>query len=195
MVLRHAEHHFNLQCLPAAYYGPLKNAPVVLLFLSPGFDISDLDHANSIEGQTWYASQRSGTAPLPTEQDHAALFQWWTGICRPFRLDPDQIRHKLAILNLGAYKSVDFRDWHMLSALPSSRKALDWVQSVLFPQAEGGERVVVCLRSAKHWGLRTAEGGPYGEALFAPSVTRAGHMLHGDLRERIIRVIQARLRG
>jgi hypothetical protein len=58
---------------------------------------------------------------------------------------------KIAFLNVDAYHSEKFGDWHMLTALPSSRMALDWAQFELFGQAEEGKRVVVCLRSAQLW--------------------------------------------
>ena len=65
-----------------------------------------------------------------------------------------------------------FNDWHMLTALASSRAALDGAQSVLFPQAERAERVVVCLRAARVWGLSRGEDGKaqvHGKSLFVPT--------------------------
>jgi hypothetical protein len=47
---------------------------------------------------------------------------------------------------------------------------LDWAQSVLFTQAERGERVVICMREVNFWGLEA--GQRYGKALFAPQTTR-----------------------
>ena len=35
------KHGFNLECLPAAFGGRLRTAPVVLLFLSPGLAESE----------------------------------------------------------------------------------------------------------------------------------------------------------
>ncbi len=31
------EHNLELECLPNPYYGPLRTAPIVLLYLNPGF--------------------------------------------------------------------------------------------------------------------------------------------------------------
>jgi hypothetical protein len=60
---------------------------------------------------------------------------------------------------------------------------LDWAQSVLFPQAERGERVVICMRAVNFWGLEA--GQRYGKALFAPQTTRGGHMRKRGMRELI----------
>jgi hypothetical protein len=71
---------------------------------------------------------------------------------RQFGVNPDSAVDKIAFLNIDAYHSEKFGDWHMLTALPSSRMALDWAQFELFGQAEEGKRVVVvCLRSAQLW--------------------------------------------
>src|SRR4051795_8170713 len=69
-VLRRAPHAFQLECLPTSFYGPLKTARVVLLFLSPGFRPADLEHAKSEAAQTYYQTQRTGCAPLPTREHH-----------------------------------------------------------------------------------------------------------------------------
>jgi hypothetical protein len=45
-------HDFNLDCLPSCFMGPLRAAPVVLLFLSPGFKNEDLEEANSESDKT-----------------------------------------------------------------------------------------------------------------------------------------------
>jgi hypothetical protein len=52
-----------------------------------------------------------------------------------------------------------------------------------FSRAEAGNRVVVCLRSARAWGLEP--GTQRGQALFAPKFNRAGFMLHGPMREKV----------
>jgi hypothetical protein len=97
------------------------------------------------------------------------------------------------VLNIGAYHSKTFTDYPLLAALPSSRVSIDWAQSVLFPQAMRGERVVVCLRSAHFWGL--AAGNQYGQSLFAPSVTRRGDIMKKTaeqkrMRQAIIRAVK-----
>jgi len=186
-VLERIEHGFASECLPQAYRGPLRTAPVVLLFLSPGLDTEDAKHCASELGKRYYAEQRKGNAILPTEEAHPSAYKWLDRIIRQFGISYEQSRTKVATLNIGAYKSKDFKDWGMLAALPSSRACLDWAQSVLFPQAEAGERVVVCLRSPKYWGLKS--DGAVG-SLFSPECNRGATMLHGDMRQRVIEAVQ-----
>jgi hypothetical protein len=73
------------------------------------------------------------------------------------------VKNKIALLNIGAYHSADARSFGSLLALPSSRVSVGWAQDVLFPDAEAGRRIVVCMRSASYWGLeqgRKYEGIP-----------------------------------
>lgn len=57
-------HGFELGCLPGCFNGPLRTAPVVFLYLSPGFSQSDLDKANSDEGKDAYLELWQGRRPL-----------------------------------------------------------------------------------------------------------------------------------
>jgi hypothetical protein len=75
----------------------------------------------------------------------------------------------------------------MLASLPSSRVCLDWAQSVLFPQAEAGEKVVVCLRSSDYWGLGIGE--PIG-SLFRPKCIRNAIMRKDVMREQVKEAVQ-----
>jgi hypothetical protein len=59
----------------------------------------------------------------------------------------------------------------------------------LFPQAERGEKVVICLRLARFWGHK--QGERYGHSLFAPPVNRSGPMVHGEMREQIIEAVKS----
>jgi hypothetical protein len=175
-------HGFDLRCLPLNFAGRLRDAPVVLLYLSPGFAEIDIKIARSKAGQEHLARQRTGRAGLADLNPAAARWRaghlGWLG-------DPEQLREKVAIANIGAYHSRTFADHHVLAALPSSRAMLDWAQGTLFPQAERGDRLVVCMRAANFWGLET--GQRYGKALYAPLTTRGGHMRRGELRSEIER--------
>lgn len=181
---RRPDHGFELGCLPSAYMGPLKNAPVVLLYLSPGLSPFDLEDAQSQAGQLRYQNQRTGTALLPSRGEHESAWKWWTSRTRSLG-DEEGVRGNVAILNIGAYHSTSFADWALLCALPSSRKSLEWAQEVLFPEAEKGDRIVICLRAARYWGLQVREQ-PHGKALFAPRTNKGGYMLKGGARERVI---------
>jgi hypothetical protein len=178
---------FNLKCLPFCFFGPLKTAPVVLLYLSPGLNQFDLDEARSVAGCTRVANARSGEQPIPAMDQHAPIWKWWKQRVKVFGQKPEELRSKIAVLNIGAYHSKSFDDYSFLASLPSSRVCLDWAQSVLFPQAMAGERVVICLRSAPFWGLKA--GKSYGKTLFAPLVNRGGHMKNCAMRNRIVRAV------
>jgi hypothetical protein len=195
-VLSRVPHGFNLGCLPASYFGPLRTAAVVLLFLSPGYEPSDEEYAGTAEGRAYYKRQRTGLASLPSGTEQVSSHRWWTGIVRQFSTEPEAHAKKIAILNIGAYHSVQFTDWSILMALPSSRAAVEFAQRVLFPEAESGERVVVCMRSAHRWGLSIGAdrgGRRFGEALLVPRCTRGGFMNHGEFREEVVRKVRSAL--
>lgn len=185
-------HGFNHKTLPACFMGPLRTASVVLLFMSPGLSPQDEDLAKNKETQEYYVRRRQGNEPLPDVRTPGA--KWWTERTKCFETDEintARIALNLAVLNIGAYHSKEMKDPELLAALPSSRVCLDWAQSVLFPAAEIGERVVVCLRAAKFWGLRS--GTKYSGTLFAPPVTRGGHMIQGPTRDKVIEAVRAAL--
>jgi hypothetical protein len=186
-------HGLDLRCLPGCFGGPLRNAPVVLLFLSPGFGPQDLKDARTSQGQARYAEQRKGYLKLRARTEHPDGHKWLVSKTKAFGIEFEKLRRKIAVLNIGAYHSKEFKDYPLLAALPSSRVSLEWAQNKLFPQAIRGERVVICLRAAHFWGL--AEGKTYGRSLFAPSVTRGGHMRkktrkQNKMRENICRAVQ-----
>ncbi len=186
---------FDLSCLPGCFDGALRSAPVVLLYLSPGFDEADIEEANTTAGHARYAAQRAGSQPLPSKEEFEPHFRWWSSRTAVFG-EPDVVREKVAILNLGSYHSRTFSGQLALAALPSCRVTLDWAHTVLFPAAMRGERVVVCMRSASSWGLET--GQKYGTALFAPPTVRAGHMRRKEegesaYRDAVIKAVRERI--
>jgi hypothetical protein len=136
-VLSRVRHNFCLRALPAAFSGCLRTAPVVLLFLSPG--LSEFDFKKSEIAR--YRRLWSGREPLPGPDDHETAWRWWKRQTKCFG-GWEELRTKVAILNICAYHAKPFRDWHLLAALPSSRVSLDWAQHVLFPEAIAGRRVV-----------------------------------------------------
>ena len=191
-------HGLKLNCLPGNFMGPLKTASIVLLFLSPGFVRFDAKFARTSKGRSWYAKTRTGNHPLPSKADHASANKWWEKFARMFEVEPIQLRDKMAILDIGAYHSKKFSDYPLLAALQSSRVTLEWAQTVLFPQAMRGERIVICLRSPHFWGL--ARGRKRGRSLFSPNTTRGGYPLlkrrrDKKLRDEIIRSVQIAIRN
>jgi len=187
-VLSRVQHNFDLRCLPACFHGPLRSAPVVPLYLSPGLSEQDYTDAETRGGRARYRRRWDGNEPLWGPEDHERAWRWWKSRTACFG-DWRDLRTKVAILNIGAYHSRTFADAPLLAALPSSRVSIDWAQHVLFPEAIAGRRAVVCLRSARFWGLQ--EGKHYGKALFAPPVTRGGHMKRDPMRDAVIREVEA----
>ena len=183
------QHGFNLNCLPLSFSGPLRHARVVLLYLSPGLPKTLVEQSKTPEFQRLYAYQRTGRASLPGPDSPG--HKWRMGRLA-FLGDWQKHRDRIAVFNIGAYHSTKFIDHDVLASLPSSRIALDWAQSVLFPEAEAGKRVVICMRAAKYWGLRAGE--TYGKSLFAPNTTRGGHMLADEQRKIIVRRAQRALK-
>jgi hypothetical protein len=179
-------HGFDLKELPGCFMGPLRTAPVVLLFLSPGSSGGDRPSPVIVK---WHDRNRSGDEPLVSSAIHAPTHRWWMRRTKCFQCEPEKLARKVAIFNIGAYHSKTFKDHGLLAALPSSRVALDWAQSTLFPAAEAGERVVICLRAARYWGLET--GRKYKGTLFAPNVTRGGHMHKKDQKKIVAAVKRA----
>ena len=185
-------HLFDLRCLPHCFLGPLKTAPVVLLYLSPGLDDEDVRDARSYAGRNRYVKCRLGEQPLPGPDEHRKAWEWWTSRTRCFGIeDWKQLSSKVSVLNIGAYHSKKGPNDQILAALPSSRVSLDWAQTVLFPQAIAGDKVVICLRAAHFWGLDEGKNGKrYGKSLFAPRVQRGGHMLDKRLKATVIKAVQ-----
>lgn len=183
------QHGFDLNCLPCSFSGPIRTAPIVLLYLSPGLSPDDGKLANSERGKVLHRRNRHGSALLPDREDHAPAFKWWSSRTKCFGTW-QEVRPHVAILNIGGYHSSTFTDWQMLASLPSSRASLDWAQNYLFPDALADRRMVVCLRSARFWGIGE---GRHGASLYAPPVTRSGHMRHGPLRDEIVQAASARI--
>lgn len=184
------KHGFDLRCLPAAFGGALKTAKVVLLFASPGLSSQlDLSDANTNEGKDYYMRRWKGREPFRDEGDGS---KWLRSIVKRFG-EYDDIRHGLAVLNIGAYHSRRVKNWRAVMSLPSSRASLDWAQNVLFPRAESSETVVICMRAATSWGLE--RGRRYRGTLFAPIVNvQRGYLVRDNpANERIVRIVQERL--
>jgi hypothetical protein len=162
-----------------------------MLYMSPGYNESAEEFAKSKKGLEWHSLQRTGSANLPTDKADPGS-KWWMERTKCFQIDTETRARNIAILNIGAYHSKEMKDEELLAALPSSRVSLDWAQGELFPQAERGERVVICARATKFWGL--SQDKHYSGTLFAPSMVRGGHMKHGEYRTRVIAAVQSALK-
>ena len=107
-------HGFDLQCLPCCFMGPLKTAPVVLLYLSFGLDDEDLVEATCERGRDRYMKMRLGTQPLPGPDEHRIAWTWWTSRTKCFGGKWQDLRTKIATLEICAYHSRKFRDAPLL---------------------------------------------------------------------------------
>ena len=189
-------HGFELKCIPSPITGCLLTAPIVLLYLSPGLSDGDIQEATSEAGKEYYFKRWKGIEPLPTVG--MTGYDWVKSRIKTFfngqnkiKFDFEKIRQKIAILNIGAYHSKDVKNFASLLTLPSSRASLSWAQNTLFPQAEEGKRIVVCMRSANFWGLET--GKIYGKSLFSPYVTRSGYLENNPLSNKIKKSVLTKL--
>jgi hypothetical protein len=171
-----------LDCLPACFGGRLRDAPIVQLYLSPGFSESDVAEAKTDEGKDYYLRRWQGYEPSKSS--------WMKRRTKVFG-DWEKVKDKIALLNIGAYHSTNVKSYASLLALPSSRVSLAWAQSVLFPDAEIGKRIVICMRSAAYWGLDT--GRRYGDSLFVPRVNRSGHLLNNVENRQLIKLVQSKI--
>lgn len=181
-------HGFQLDCLPGCFAGRLRSASVVLLYLSPGLSPADLTDAASEDGKEYRFRSYTGDQPF---RDNGPGAKWLRSRTKSF-VDFATVREKFATLNIGAYHSTNVRSFASLLALPSSRVSLSWAQEVLFPQAEAGKRVVICMRSAEYWGLDV--GRQYGGTLFAPRVNRGGYLIKNDENARLVALVKSILR-
>ena len=183
--LERNHHALALDTLVGPFMGPVRTAPVVLLTLNPGFSTGEAREAAQIPAaRESMANNLGGDAPLPAWVGNPSGREWTTRRLRQFGLGYEDAEARIAFINLIPYRSREgAKDMRMADRLESSRMVRAWARDTLFPEAVAGERVVVCLRSAKQWGL--VPDTKRGAALFAPKVTRGAFMEHVPMREEI----------
>jgi hypothetical protein len=190
--LARMQHPFDLTCLPGCWRGPLRTAAVVLLYLAPGWTPKGPLLAQQESSILQNSKMRTGDEPLPEWDETKPGLVWLERRTRVFG-EWERLRTRLAILNIVPYQSPgEFKGYKLIKALPSCQISLEWAHDVLFPQARRSERVVVCLRSAKRWGLQP---GTRDGLLFAPQTNRGGHMLHEPMRDDVISNVRFALGG
>jgi hypothetical protein len=183
-------HGFPLDTLVGPWMGPIRTAPVIILTLN-GNLVGNGEEARAAQmpvARAFAAHNLTGDAPLPDWHaiGNPAGLGWTTGRLTQFELSYKDAADKVAFVNLIAYKSKDgskHMNMRMANKLPSSLMMQAWMRDTIFPEAEAGERLVICLRSHRAWDLEP--GTQRGESLFAPKCTRGGHMAHGEMREKI----------
>jgi len=96
-VLSRVKHGFDTECFPMPFMGPLKSAPVVLLFLNAGFCAKDAEDGKTEDGRSRYVKLLEGLQPLPAPEEHEPAWRWWSRRTRDFG-KWRQLRDKVAIL-------------------------------------------------------------------------------------------------
>jgi hypothetical protein len=179
-------HSLALDTLVGPWMGPVRTAPVVLLTLNGGIGANGVEvaEAQMPAVREFMVQNLGGDAPLPAFKTNPAGREWTERRLAQFGLSYQAAATKVAFVNLIPYRSrAGSDDMRTAKRLESYRLVRSWAHDTLFPQAEAGERVVVCLRSASHWGLVTDTHR--GKSLFTPKVNRSGFMHHGPMREMV----------
>jgi hypothetical protein len=184
VALKANRHTLALDALVGPFMGPVRTAPVVLLTLNGGINGVERDEAKIPATRELMARNLAGDAPLPTFASNPGGREWTERRLAQFGLSYKVASLKVAFVNLIPYRSREgAKDLHMLERLESARLVRAWAHDTLFREAEVGKRVVVCLRSARAWGLELDT--QRGLSLFTPKFNRAGFMLHGPMREKV----------
>jgi hypothetical protein len=175
-------HEFVLDALIGPWMGPLRTAPVVLLTLNGGIgDGGEVERreASFPDARAWMAKNLEGNSSLPSFATNPGGRRWTEGKLAQFGLSYESAASKVSFVNLIAYRSKNgAKDMRMADRLPSSLMLKSWMRDTLFPEAEAGRRIVVCLRSARPWGL-DPETPTRGESLFVPKFNRQAIMCYG----------------
>lgn len=101
--------------------------------------------------RTLVMQQRTGTAPLPPEWD-----QWYgQKFAEPLECTMDEIRGKLAILNICPYesKSMGGPEIRLAAGLPSVWAAQKYLREILIPRALTKKLHLLILRKHSLWGI------------------------------------------
>src|SRR5580658_5929683 len=94
-ILSRLKHQFDLNCLITPYRGPLRTAPVILLFLSPGLEESDKNQATENTTQDYYVRMRTGNGQLSSNDEHPSAWKWDEKIIKQFGCNHEAARSKI----------------------------------------------------------------------------------------------------
>jgi hypothetical protein len=175
-------HDLARDVLVGPFMGPVRAAPVVLLTLNGGLGKEGVEQREATipSAREEMARNLLGDAPLPSFATNPGGREWTERLLAQFGLCYESAAPKVAFINLIPYRSMSgSQDMRMAKLLPSSRMVLAWAHDTLFPEGEAGKRVVVCLRSARAWGL-DPDTPQRGQSLFTPYFNRRGIMCHVD---------------
>jgi len=139
---------FELHVPPGHINGQLKTAPVIALFLNPGFEDEKCRELlfKQIEGESdfplWFNRWR----------------QWFIPRVKIGDMTEAEIAKNVSIFNVCSYASKDAKllTPAILKKLPSTQVAIKYLHEVLIPQAQRGERFIVVCRAAWAWKIDKA---------------------------------------
>ena len=181
--LKSNPHEFALDTLVGPWMGPIRTAPVVILMLNGGMagNGEEARAAQMPTARESMAHNLTGDAPLPNWEGigNPAGREWTTRRLNQFGVSYKAASDKVAVVNLIPYRSKEgAKDIRMADRLESCRVLRSWMHYTIFKEAEAGKRVVICMRSHRHWGLE--RGTNRGVSLFSPVCNRAGFTLHDE---------------
>ncbi len=170
--LRESRHSLVLDALVGPWMGPVRTATVVLLTLNGGYNGVEREEAKMPSVREAMARNLGGDTPLPDFATNRGGREWTERLLARFNLTYELAASKVACVNLLPYRSVEgSRDLRMVEHLKSARLIWDWAHYTLFPEAEAGERVVICTRSVRAWWL-DPDVPKRGQSLFVLKFTR-----------------------
>lgn len=194
IALKSHRHTLELDTLVGPFMGPVRTAPVVLLTLNPGSSGVEQNEAKMPDVRELVARNPGGEAPLPTFETNPEGLKWTASRLAQFGLSYEVAKLKVAFVNLMPYRSkAGAKDMRMSGCLESVRLVRAWARDTLFREAEAGNRVVVCLRSAREWGLEP--DSQRGRSLFTPKFPRGGFMFHGPVRDKVSMTVRRTIFG
>jgi len=142
---------FELHVPPGHINGRLKTAPVVALFLNPGFEEEDKQGFENEECRKLLFEQIQGESDFPLWFNRWK--QWFLPRVKIGSMTEDQIAKNVSIFNVCSYASKDAKllKSSIIDSLASSQVAIQYLHDVLIPQAKRGERFIVVCRAAWAW--------------------------------------------
>ncbi len=165
----HRPASFEFTFPPCPFDGPLDKATIVICLANPSYDNLDGDIKQLI------MSQRDGRRPLPKEWD-----KWYRGkLAEPLALTMDEIRDKVAVLNVCAYesRSMETPEINHAAGLPSVWAAQKYLRETLIPKALSKQIHLVVLRKHQLWGI--TEGWNSSHLHVVRGVERSGRIPGG----------------
>lgn len=149
---------FEFALPPGPFFGPLKNAKIVLCYANPSRDSKTSEVINSSDHLNQLFEQLDGLQPYPHK------IPGWDSWFRPVAnslFDGDVIAasNNISVFNLVPYASTNMdRVKTFANCLPSVWAAQDYLRNTLIPKALQGDILLVMCRSSQLWGLRTPFG-------------------------------------